>query len=136
MLPAEFLKARNALAVAERSFQQDPKSFRTRDLAYVANRKARVVEALASTNPAVSVSTDVDKDYLLGLVTEETAIARGLAAKGDKEESESMLSRARADGELATALSRGTVDTTETTQLIEHDRSGKITNSLKEGSNP
>ena len=47
LVPDELHKARMALAIAERSFQDDPSSFHTRDLAYAADRKARMAEALA-----------------------------------------------------------------------------------------
>lgn len=39
-----------ALAVAEKAFKDDPNSFRTRDLAYIADRKAKIAEALASAH--------------------------------------------------------------------------------------
>jgi hypothetical protein len=58
----------------------------------------------------------------LQLAKEEMESARLLAAKGDKEQAESMLLRAQADGELAVALSRGETDKTEATQAIERDR--------------
>jgi regulator of protease activity HflC (stomatin/prohibitin superfamily) len=55
----------------------------------------------------------------LQLAKEELENAKALAAKGDKEQSESMLLRAQADGELAVALSRGDADKAEATQAIE-----------------
>ncbi len=50
LVPAELHKAKEALAIAEKSFLDEPKSFRTKDLAYVADRKARMAEALAVTS--------------------------------------------------------------------------------------
>jgi len=58
----------------------------------------------------------------LQLAKEEMENARVLAAKGDKEQAESMLLRAQADGELAVALSRGETDKAEATQAIERVR--------------
>jgi outer membrane protein OmpA-like peptidoglycan-associated protein len=49
LVPAEVHKAEQALVLAEKSFKDEPKSFITRDLAYVADRKARLAEALAVT---------------------------------------------------------------------------------------
>jgi outer membrane protein OmpA-like peptidoglycan-associated protein len=49
LVPAELHKAHEALGLAEKSFLDEPKSFRTRDLAYVADRKAKLAEALAVT---------------------------------------------------------------------------------------
>jgi outer membrane protein OmpA-like peptidoglycan-associated protein len=46
--PAELHVASDALALAEQSFVQDPKSYRTTDLAYVAQRKAQLAEASAA----------------------------------------------------------------------------------------
>jgi len=55
----------------------------------------------------------------LQLAKEELEHAQGLAEKGEKEQAESMLSRAQADGELAVALSRSDTDKKEATKAIE-----------------
>ncbi len=62
LVPAELHKAQAALAVAEKSFQDDPKSFRTRDLAYVADRKAKMAEALATTAAGNAATAKANKD--------------------------------------------------------------------------
>lgn len=46
--PAELHKAQEALTLAEEAFKDDANSFRARDLAYVAQRKAEMAEAHAS----------------------------------------------------------------------------------------
>jgi hypothetical protein len=66
----------------------------------------------------------------LQLAKEELENARGLAAKGEKEQAESLLLRAQADGELAVALSRGDADKTEATQAIERVRQLRQDNQL------
>ena len=66
----------------------------------------------------------------LQLAKEELENAKGLAAKGKKEEAESMLLRAEADGELAVALSRSNADRTEATQAIERVRQLRQENEL------
>ncbi|MBK8011753.1 MAG: DUF4398 domain-containing protein [Deltaproteobacteria bacterium] len=48
MAPADLHVASQALTVAERSFQEDPNSYRTGDLAYVAERRAQIAEVTAS----------------------------------------------------------------------------------------
>ena len=48
--PAELHVANDALALAEKSFSEYPDSYRTRDLAYIAQRKAQLAEATASIN--------------------------------------------------------------------------------------
>jgi len=52
LVPAEVLKAEEALNLAEQSFQKDPRSFETRDLAYAANRMAHHAELLGVTAAA------------------------------------------------------------------------------------
>lgn len=66
----------------------------------------------------------------LQLAKEELENAKGLAAKGDKEQAESMLLRAQADAELAVALSRGDADKAEATQAIERVRQLRQDNQL------
>ncbi len=63
LVPAELHKAQEALAAAEKSFQDEPKSVRTRDLAYVADRKAKTAEALATTAAGVAAKTKADEDF-------------------------------------------------------------------------
>ncbi len=63
LVPAELHKAKEALAIAEKSFQDDPKSFRTRDLAYIADRKAKMAEALATTAAGNATTAKANKDY-------------------------------------------------------------------------
>jgi len=73
----------------------------------------------------------------LQLAKEEEENAKGLAAKGQKEQAESMLLRSQADGELAVALSRGDADKTEANRLSSGSRSsGRTTNCPRKGSNP
>ena len=55
--PAEVHVANLALAEAEQSFKKDPDSYRTLDLSYVAERKAQLAEAIAST---VDKREDID----------------------------------------------------------------------------
>ncbi|MFN0158339.1 MAG: OmpA family protein [Bacteroidota bacterium] len=63
LVPAELHKAQMALAAAEESFKDDPKSFRTRDLAYVADRKAKMAEALATTAAGEATTAKAEKEY-------------------------------------------------------------------------
>ena len=46
LVPAELHKAHEALVLAEQSFQQEPDSYKTKDLAYVAQRKAELAGTL------------------------------------------------------------------------------------------
>ncbi len=71
----------------------------------------------------------------LQLAKEELENAKGLATKGDKEEADSMLLRAQADGELAVALSRSDTDKKEAVQAIERVRQLRQDNQLPQGRN-
>ena len=64
LVPAELHKAQVALASAEKSFKNDPKSFRTRDLAYIADRKAKMAEALAITAAENAATARANRDYM------------------------------------------------------------------------
>jgi len=63
LVPAEVHKAFTALSLAEESFKNDPDSYKTRDLAYVADRKAMLAEALAVTVNERAATVQADKDY-------------------------------------------------------------------------
>lgn len=63
LVPAELHKAQVALADAEKSFQDDPDSYRTRDLAYIADRKAKMADALAVTVAENASMAKAKKDY-------------------------------------------------------------------------
>ena len=66
----------------------------------------------------------------LQLAKEELENAKGMAKNGDKEQAESMLLRAQADGELAVALSRGDADKTAATQAVDRVRQLRQDNQL------
>ena len=66
----------------------------------------------------------------LQLAKEELENSKVLAAKGEKEQAESMLSRSQADGELAVALSRSDTDKTEAAQALERVRKLRQDNKL------
>ena len=63
LTPAELHKAAEALAQAEKSFVSDPRSYHTRDLAYVAERKANLAEARAAIASAQGSSAQASKEF-------------------------------------------------------------------------
>jgi outer membrane protein OmpA-like peptidoglycan-associated protein len=63
LVPAELHKAQTALDAAEKSFLEDPDSYRTRDLAYIADRKSKMAEALAVTSAENNATAKAKKDY-------------------------------------------------------------------------
>jgi Domain of unknown function (DUF4398) len=84
-------------------------------------------EAGASKIPSASLYLQLAKEELDG--------AQRLAGHGDKEEAQSLLLRAQADGELAVVLSRGDAEKTEATQAIERVRKLRQDNQLPEERN-
>jgi len=58
----------------------------------------------------------------LQLAKEELELAKGLAAKGEREEAASMLLRADADAELAVALSHGDAERLDAEKAMERVR--------------
>jgi outer membrane protein OmpA-like peptidoglycan-associated protein len=65
LVPADLHKAETALAAAEKSFQNEPDSYMTRDLAYIADRKAKMAEGLASSAVEKAATEKANKDYNL-----------------------------------------------------------------------
>ena len=63
LVPAELHKARVALTIAEDSFNNEPDSYKTRDLAYIADRKAKIAEGLAGSVSEKTATENANKDY-------------------------------------------------------------------------
>lgn len=63
LVPADLHKAQVALEIAEKSFKDDPNSFQTRDLSYVADRKSKTAEALATTAAENAATAKANLDY-------------------------------------------------------------------------
>ena len=142
--PAEVHKAAEALKEAERSFADDPESYRTRDLAYVAQRKAEIAESLAEAAMHQASVARYDAEYMAaqtGIVErtkEELGRSRAdlAASERDGEKTSTQLTaekQARAaadrrgaatDAQLAESERRGAVTDA---QLAESERSGAAT---------
>jgi len=76
-------------------------------------------------------ATDISTASLyLQLAKEELVKAQTFAENGDKEEAESMLLRASADGELAVALSRSDTDKKEAADAIERVKQLRLEHNL------
>lgn len=63
LVPAELHKAKTALEKAEQAFLKDPDSYNTKDLAYIADRKAKMAEALAYSELEKAKMDKAKKDY-------------------------------------------------------------------------
>jgi len=99
--PADLHVAKQALDKAERSFKDDPDSYRTRDLAYVAQRRSEIAEARASTAIEQKSQVNANADYE---ATQGTMIAK---AKKDLSDAHTAL----ADSERAGAKTAATLST-------------------------
>ncbi len=62
-VPAEVHKAKESLSTAEAAFEDSPKAQKTRDLAYVAERKAQTAEALAQIEIDKGKRVQAERDY-------------------------------------------------------------------------
>jgi outer membrane protein OmpA-like peptidoglycan-associated protein len=78
--PAELHKAKEALVKAEESWSNEPESAETRDLSYVAQRKAQLAEAMAGMELAKRDKTNADQS----INSSEHAIARRTAGELDQ----------------------------------------------------
>lgn len=63
LVPAELHKAHEALVEAETAFKDDPKGYHTLDLAYVAQRKAQLADALAANASAAKSAASANAQY-------------------------------------------------------------------------
>jgi outer membrane protein OmpA-like peptidoglycan-associated protein len=61
--PADLHKARESLDVAERSFEDAPKSQKTKDLSYVAERKSEMADALGKTELSRQARLGAERDF-------------------------------------------------------------------------
>jgi outer membrane protein OmpA-like peptidoglycan-associated protein len=95
--PAELHVANLALAEAERSFKDDPESYQTRDLAYVAWRKVQLADATASITIEQKSQAQSKDDYRAtqGAIIEST--------KKDLSQTNSALAASMREGELTEA---------------------------------
>ncbi len=63
LVPSEVHKAHEALLAAETSFDKDPKGFHTKDLSYVAQRKAELAQALAAAATEEKTAASANAQY-------------------------------------------------------------------------
>lgn len=93
LVPAELHKAHQALDLAEQSFQKEPDSFKTKDLAYAAQRKSEQAGALGSTAAARASKDRANADFQ----SQQTEIVK----QGKQDLSDSEKRTAAAEAEIA-----------------------------------
>lgn len=103
--PAELHDAKQALAQAEKAFEKDSNSFRTVDLAYVAERKAAMAEAQASILMEQAGKADSNTQYTDSqrklLADQKTELGKVRTNLALAEQSEANLSSRLSDGQEA-----------------------------------
>lgn len=80
--PDQVHEAKVALDNAEQSFSSDPGDQKTRDLAYIADRKAKLAEANAASDQALSLKDQADKDVKTATVGQLVNAKNQLAVTG------------------------------------------------------
>jgi len=101
LVPAELHKAKIALDLAEKSFMDNPGSFITTDLAYIADRKAKTTEALAITVAEKAKTVKANKDYeltqneILKTKTEALAIEQNARIEAEKKTAKALADLAK-----------------------------------------
>lgn len=98
LAPAELHKANEALAAAEKSFAKDPDSQKTKDLAYVAQRKAEQAGALGAIAADRATKDRANTDFQ----TKQTEIVK--QGKQDLSDSEKQNAEARAEADKQAAV--------------------------------
>lgn len=130
LTPAEVHKASEALNVAEQSFVDAPESYHTRDLAYVALRKAEIAESIAEAaiqQEAVAQSNAAYSAAQGQLVTEtkrELGESRADLAKSQRA-GQATSAQLEAEKRAREASERRGVTTDA--QLVESKRAGAVT---------
>jgi len=98
LVPAELHKAQEALNLAEESFKKQPDSFKTKDLAYVAQRKAEQAGALGSIAADKASKDAANADFQ----TKQAAIVK--QGKQDLSDSEKRMAAAQAELDKQAAI--------------------------------
>jgi outer membrane protein OmpA-like peptidoglycan-associated protein len=105
--PAEVHVAGQALARAELSFKERPDSYLTRDLAYIAERKAQMAEATASITVSNKNQKQANNDYRTAqenaLAKSNQDLVRTNKALNASEQSKKMTAKQLADEQKARA---------------------------------
>ena len=131
--PAELHVANQALAAAEQSFQQDPDAYQTRDLAYVAQRKAELATATASIINEQKSQAQAKADYqatqgkIIAKTKSDLGQTRGALAASERtgEATERDLSQTRSD--LAASERSGD----RTAEQLEMERQARVASETK-----
>ncbi|XXX73073.1 OmpA family protein [Sorangium sp. So ce134] len=96
LAPAQLDTAKQALSRAEGAFNEDPESQQARDLAYIADRKAREAEAAAALQQAQRDKAAAESDYK-DLSQQQLATAKDALQSGQQQIERERQARAQAE---------------------------------------
>jgi outer membrane protein OmpA-like peptidoglycan-associated protein len=102
LAPADLDTAKQALDRAEHAFEKDPEAPIVRDLAYVAERQARMAEANGAIEAAKRRRTDADRAYK-DATQQQLQLARERLASGEEALADEKRAREQAEKERASA---------------------------------
>jgi outer membrane protein OmpA-like peptidoglycan-associated protein len=97
LAPAQLHTAKQALDKAEQQFEDEPEAVETRDMAYIAQRKAQIAESQAGSELAKQQQTQASKslgdtkDSLSAQTTEQLASAKEQLAKAQMQAREALI---------------------------------------------
>lgn len=98
LAPAELHKAKEALNVAEQSFEKDPDSVKTKDLAYVAQRKSEMAGSIGA------MAADTSRKDRAGAAFDKKQTQIVAQGKQDVRDAETRTSQARSEMDKQSAL--------------------------------
>lgn len=120
LVPAELHKAQEALNAAEQSFQSDPESFKTKDLAYVAQRKSEQASALGNIASNKATKKIANADFQK---EQTTIVAQGKQDLRDSErQTDSALAELEKQAALKSAKQKADVESQRQQALIEQGK--------------
>lgn len=106
LVPAELHKAEVALAEAEKAFQEEPDSYTTRDLAYIADRKAKIADGLAFSAAEKAATVKSNKKYETTQADILKSAKKDLADSEEKIKSDKFAAEQKARLEAEEALAK------------------------------
>ncbi|WP_437720993.1 OmpA family protein [Sorangium sp. So ce861] len=107
LAPAQLDTAKQALSRAEGAFNEDPEAQQTRDLAYIADRKAREAEAAAALQQAQRDKVAAEEDFK-ELSQQQLATAKDALQSGQQQIERERQARAQAESARVQAESART----------------------------
>jgi outer membrane protein OmpA-like peptidoglycan-associated protein len=127
LVPADVHKAHEALLAAESAFKDEPRGYEVKDLAYVAERKAELAEALAATASEAKVATAANQQYQAA----QDAIMKGTKAQLDATRSDLGTSQSNlAAAQTAGAQTAAQLATSEAARALAETRAAEALRTL------